>query len=508
MVCILILGTALITWMAKSHHSQKTLSKITCFGLCIVCIVMLIYSTSNVQVYTRLLAYNYFSYQLKNLIIGLSTIFAVFFCTNSIYRTVSDITYTVWLGVIFSLMLITSANSLITLYISFELYTITVCFLISCFTPVIKASLKFIILSAIMSCIFLYGASLYYTNTGSVSFYSINELKLDISGAIGILFVLSYFLFKINAAPFHMWSIVVYESAPMPIVLFLESVIKFIFVSVLCLFCGLIFLNGILFFQKFLLIIEIISMVIGGIAPFSQNNIKKFIAYSSVGQIGFALIILSIFDNISVLKYILTYLFSYMLGSACVFSGLICLNKYINVNLFSDLKGIIKIYPIYAYSIICGLFSIAGLPPFIGFIAKLNIFNTVIKHNDIYMCIIMFIYTILTVSYTVKALKYMFMKGNIEEKRITDIISESFNIMLIILLIVPNIYFKHIDKQFTQIIESLYYDNTYIKYTGNKQNTNTPSSGNELTQLYERLKSQDNKKISIVEKTLDKLLSD
>ncbi len=326
-----------------------------------------------------------------------------------------------------------------------------------------KSSLRYIILSTVMSCIFLYGVSLYYTNIGSVSFYSINGSSLNIAGMIGILFILSYFLFKINVAPFHIWSIETYSSMPTQIIMFIDSISKFIIFAIFCSLYANLFLAEIVFFRKFLLIISIISMVIGGIMPFSQDNIKKFIAYSSIGHMGFALTIFTVLSDILELKYALVYLFSYCISSICFFSGLICTSRYTSVNSFRDTKGAIKIYSIYAYAMICGLFSMIGVPPFIGFIAKMNIFYTILAYNKYYICIIMLVYTILTIAYTIKALMYMFMKSNVEEQTQPSFISKIFNITIIMALVVSNIWFSYIDKQSSQIISSLKTYRQYIK---------------------------------------------
>lgn len=507
LIAILILGTITITWMFNKKPPNKVLSKITCTGLFVVFTITLIYSASNIQVYTRLFAYSYFEHQLKMLLIGASSIFAIFFSTKYIYKSISDITYSLWLGLIFSLMLTISANSLITIYIGLELYTITICFLISSISSAeSKTSLNFIILSTIMSCIFLYGASLYYVNIGSVSFYSIDGTLLNTTGTIGLLFILSYLLFKLNAAPFHIWSIGTYAAAPSHIILFLDSITKLILFSIFCSFCANLFLNDILFFQKFLMVIAVISMFVGGIAPFSQNSIKKFIAYSSVGHMGFALIPLATFNNVAELKDSLTYLFSYTLGSVCFFSGLISLKKYINVNSFSDLKGAIKIYPTYAYSMVCGLFSMAGLPPFVGFITKIDIFNAMIKYNKLYICAIMLIYTILTISYTIKALKHIFRKGTIEEKKQTNFAANTFNATMIVFLVFSSIWFKYIDKQSVQIINSLAYYHKYTKSFHTTQTTEMDLDNNKIKLLRKELKLKNDKTPSITEKILEKLL--
>jgi NADH-quinone oxidoreductase subunit N len=201
-------------------------------------------------------------------------------------------------------------------------------------------------------------------------------------------------------------------------------------------------------------------MFIGGICPFLERNIKKFMAYSSVGHTGFALIILSTFEKSTEIKHAIIYVFSYFLSSLCLFIGLIGLGKCKNAKYFEELRGAIKICPTYSYTTLCGLLSMVGLPPFIGFLAKLNVFYMLAGNNRYGLIAIISIYTILTGAYTVNVIRHMFMntEENVDDTRTKVNPLHVLSIFAILALGIGSIVFNDVENRIGKMVDSLVYD--------------------------------------------------
>lgn len=308
-------------------------------------------------------------------------------------------------------MIVVSSGNLMTFFLGLEMYSIGIGFLTTPKTTIAK----YVTANAVMAAIFLYGASLYYLNFGTISYGYLQNISISLTGMIGILFMMSYILFKTNAAPFHTWSIVVYSQSNSILVMFLDSFLKFVLFIILTHFCLILQLCNITFFKSFLLVVAILSMIIGGLVPFSQDNIKKFIAYSSVGHTGFAIIVLYAFTDIAELRSAVTYVFSYFMASLCFFTGLICIKKHKSVKCISDLVGSVKEFPVYAYTMIFGLVSMVGMPPFVNFLAKINVFKMLLLHERYDLVIVISVYTIMTISYTVNIIGEMYTSTTTKE---------------------------------------------------------------------------------------------
>ncbi|MDR2074981.1 MAG: hypothetical protein LBP31_02050, partial [Holosporales bacterium] len=455
-VIVLILLNTFVIAIATTKVSNKIVPKISMFGTLAIAVIMLIYTSSSIKTNTWLFAYNYFSYQLKMFLILCIFFGIALLVVKNVHKILSTNIYITILCNVLALMISISTNNLLIMYIGLELYSISLYFLLA---P--KTGVKYIILSTIMSAVFLYGTSLYYLNLNSISFVFLSNFDLNFLGTIGIFLIFSYLLFKTNIAPFHTWSVELYDSSPLPLVLFLDSLAKFILFSILACFCSVLLLHRVACFQDFLMTISVISLFIGGIVPFLEKNIKKFIAYSSVGHTGFALIVLSVFEKNLEIKHAIIYVFSYFLSSFCLFIGLIGIEKHKNIKYFDELRGAIKVYPTYLYAVLCGLLSMVGLPPFIGFVAKLNVFYMLAEHGRYWLIAAVSVYTMLTVAYTVSVIKHIFMKS--EEK--LDEVNTKINFLhvlsvaAILSIVVGSLVFQGIESRVENMVKSLEYNN-------------------------------------------------
>lgn len=442
-IASLIFIIAIIIAVARRKTSIKLVAKVAIVGCILTFILMLVYNSTNIQYHTYLFSYDHYSYHVKIFLMIFVLSGFLLFSVKRLHRNLTPTFYILAYGLVLSLMITISANSSLSMFLGLELYTLSVCFLITLDNDrdgCVKASARYLIASAIMSTIFLYGASLCYSNFGSISNFCFNAETLDISGRIGILFIISYLLFKMNAAPFHIWSINVYETSSIFLVMVLDTLSKIIIFVVLAHYCVLLLTKNIMFFQTFLMIVSIISMIVGGAAPFTQNNIKKFIAYSSVGHIGFAILVLALFREVGEIRGAITYMFSYCISSLCFFFGVIGIKYYKNIESISELKGVIRDFPIYAYAILCGILSMVGLPPFFSFLAKIEIFNTIVETGRYDMLCVAFFYTLSTIAYTIKIIRYIFTKDNSDVRIIIENKTNVISLFVICVLIIATIF--------------------------------------------------------------------
>ena len=278
-----------------------------------------------------------------------------------------------------------------------------------------EAGLKYFVLSALASGLLLYGCSLIYGFTGSTNFEEISKnLNETNTGAVfGIVFVVVGLAFKVSAVPFHMWTPDVYEGSPTSITGFFALIPKIAAISVFIRFMYVPFLNLFDQWQTIIIFISIASMILGAVAAIGQNNIKRLMAYSSIGHMGYALAGLATGTNSGIQSTII-YLTIYLVMNLGAF-GCIFMMKRENVfyENISDLSGLSKNHPILAFGFLIILFSLAGIPPLAGFFAKFYIFMAVIESQMYALAIIGLLATVISAFYYLRIIKGMyFIKNN------------------------------------------------------------------------------------------------
>ena len=293
-------------------------------------------------------------------------------------------------GVLFLLstlgmMMLISADDLIALYLGLELMSLAL-YVVAAFdrdnTRSSEAGLKYFVLGALSSGMLLYGASLIYGFTGTISFAGI--AKATTAGAsIGLIFGLVFlfvgFCFKVSAVPFHMWTPDVYEGAPTPVTALFISAIKVagiaIFVRV-----TIVAFPGIKHeWQQIVVFVSIASMALGSFAAIGQRNIKRLMAYSTIGHVGFALVGLAAGTPEGV-QGVLVYMSIYVAMTLGTFAVILFMRRDgAPVENISDLAGMSRTHPTAAFFMAMLLFSLAGIPPLAGFFAKFYVFLAAIK---------------------------------------------------------------------------------------------------------------------------------
>tara|TARA_Y100000741_G_scaffold187906_1_gene142993 strand:- start:352 stop:1770 length:1419 start_codon:yes stop_codon:yes gene_type:complete len=328
------------------------------------------------------------------------------------------------LSSVLGMMIMISSNDLIVFYMGLELQSLALYVLATFNRDQIKSSeagLKYFVLSALSSGLLLYGCSLIYGFTGSTNFNLIaNELNSDeYALTFGIVFILVGLAFKISAVPFHMWAPDVYEGSPTSVTLFFTMVPKIAALTVFIRFLYIPFINLIDQWQMILIFLSIASMVFGAIAAIGQTNLKRLIAYSSIGHVGYTLAGLATASNDGIQSSVI-YITIYIIMNLGLFSCLLMMkrnDKYYED--IEDLSGLSKNHPLLSLSLLLILFSLAGIPPLAGFFAKFYIFKSVLEQSMYFLAIIGLLSTVVAAFYYLRIIKIMYFDKE-KEKYDTD----------------------------------------------------------------------------------------
>ncbi len=282
------------------------------------------------------------------------------------------------------MMILISAGDLIMLYLGLELMSLALYVVAASNRDDAKsteAGLKYFVLGALSSGMLLYGASLIYGFTGTVGFAGIAAAVK--TGSIGIVFGLVFLLaglcFKVSAVPFHMWTPDVYEGAPTPVTAFFASAPKVAALAVFTRVALTAFPGIVPQWQQIVVFVSIASMALGSFAAIGQKNIKRLMAYSSIGHMGFALVGLAA-GTAEGAQGVLVYIAIYVAMTLGSFSVILAMKRNgQHVENISDFAGLSRTNPMLAFFFAMLLFSLAGIPPLAGFFAKFYVFIAAIK---------------------------------------------------------------------------------------------------------------------------------
>ena len=318
---------------------------------------------------------------------------------------------------VLGMMLMISAGSLISLYLGLELQSLALYVVAAIDRGNVRSSeagLKYFVLGSLSSGMLLYGASLIYGFTGSTDFTAIaaaahgGATAASVGLTIGLVFLLVGLAFKVSAVPFHMWTPDVYEGAPTPVTAFFAAAPKLAAMALLMRVLLTAFPGIAPQWQQIVVFLSIASMLLGAFAAIGQTNIKRLMAYSSIGHIGYALIGLAADSEAgtqSVLVYLAIYLFMTIGAFACILS---MRNKLGPVEDIDSLAGLAKTNLPMAFVLAMILFSMAGIPPLAGFFAKFYVFAAAIKAGLYPLAIIGVLASVVAAYYYLRVVKIMF----------------------------------------------------------------------------------------------------
>jgi NADH-quinone oxidoreductase subunit N len=293
------------------------------------------------------------------------------------------------------MMLMVSSSSFLALYMGLELQSLALYVLASFNRDNLRsteAGLKYFVLGALSSGMLLYGISLIYGFTGSIEFTAIASVTTATGAGLGVIFGIVFLIaglaFKVSAVPFHMWTPDVYEGAPTPVTAYFATAAK---VAALCLFLRAIltpFPDLIHQWRQIIIFISVLSMALGAIAAIGQTNIKRLMAYSSIGHMGYALLGLAAGTTLGV-RGVLIYLAVYVATNIGVFACIQAMRRNgKSVENISDLAGLARTDLKLAVLFAMLFLSLAGLPPLAGFVAKFYIFLSAIQAGLIWPSVI------------------------------------------------------------------------------------------------------------------------
>ncbi|MCE9507376.1 MAG: NADH-quinone oxidoreductase subunit NuoN [Alphaproteobacteria bacterium] len=321
------------------------------------------------------------------------------------------------------MMLMISANNLISLYMALELQSLPLYVLAAIQRDSVRsteAGLKYFVLGALSSGLLLYGSSLIYGFTGATGFEQIasalqGQTAVSLGVVTGMVMILAGLAFKISAVPFHMWAPDVYEGAPTPVTAFFAIAPKVAAIALITrVFMGP-FGDMAEQWRQVIVALSIASMALGAVAAVTQTNIKRLLAYSSIGHMGYALIGLAAADKAGI-QGIVIYITIYMvmsIGAFCIV--LMMKQKDKMVENISDLSGLAKQQPLLALAMSVMMFSMAGIPPLAGFFGKLFIFQSAINAGLYTLAVIGVLTSVVAAYYYIRIIKVMYFENAEEE---------------------------------------------------------------------------------------------
>ena len=308
-----------------------------------------------------------------------------------------------------------SANDFMSLYLGLELNSLSAYVLAAILrrdTRSGEAGLKYFVLGALASGILLYGMSLLYGFTGGTSFAAVRAGltgEMGIGALFGVIFVLSGLAFKISAVPFHMWTPDVYEGAPTPVTAFFATAPKVAAVALTARVVFEVFGAQVAAWQQIVMFMALASIIFGALGAIGQENLKRLLAYSSINNIGFILLGLAV-ANADGASAMLVYLFIYVAMSLGCFVALLMLRGEDGAlfETFADIRGLSVTRPAIAWALLLFMFSLAGIPPLLGFYAKFVIFQATIEAGLVAFGAIAIAASVIGAFYYIKFVKVMF----------------------------------------------------------------------------------------------------
>lgn len=312
------------------------------------------------------------------------------------------------------MMMLISANGLISLYLGLELMSLAL-YVVAAFSRddarASEAGLKYFVLGALSSGMLLYGASLLYGFAGTVTFSGIALAIGDhpnIGVIFGLVFLLAGLAFKMSVVPFHMWTPDVYEGAPTPVTTFFASAPKVAAVAIATRVIITAFPGALAQWQQVIVFMALASMTLGSFAAIAQTNIKRLMAYSSIGHMGFALVGLAAGTQAGV-QGVITYMAIYMVMTLGAFAAILSMRVDGRpVEQITDLAGLSRNDPTMAFFLAMLMFSLAGVPPLAGFFAKFYVFMAAVEAHLYWLAVLGILTSAVSAYYYLRIVKIMY----------------------------------------------------------------------------------------------------
>ena len=320
------------------------------------------------------------------------------------------------------MMLMISANDLMSLYVGLELQSLAL-YVVAAFqrdtVRSTEAGVKYFVLGSVASGMLLFGASLVYGFCGGTAFVRISETLLtgkatELGMVIGLVFVVAGLAFKISAVPFHMWTPDVYEGAPTPVTALFAVAPKIAAISLTVSVLMGPFKPLFPQWQQLIIVASILSMALGAFAAIRQQNIKRLMAYSSIGNVGYVLLGLASGSEKGI-QSVVFYLSIYLVMTLGVFAVILMMRRRgIMVEEVADLAGLGRSHPMMALAMLLFMFSLAGIPPLAGFWGKLYIFMAAIEAKLFWPAVLGVLASVVASYYYLRIVKVMYFDESTE----------------------------------------------------------------------------------------------
>jgi NADH-quinone oxidoreductase subunit N len=324
-------------------------------------------------------------------------------------------------------VLISGAN-LLTLYLGLELMALPTYALVAMRhnnEKSVEAAIKYFILGALASGFLLYGMSMLYGVTGSLDLIEIFKVVADprvnhLVMAFGLVFIVAGLAFKLGVVPFHMWVPDVYQGAPTAVTLMIAAAPKLAAFALLFRLLVNTLLPLLGDWQPMLVILAVLSLVLGNVTAIAQTNLKRMLAYSAIAQMGFVLLgMLSVFDD-HAFSASMFYVITYVLTTLGTFGLLMVLSrKGHDCETLDDLKGLNQKHPWFAFIGLVMMFSLAGIPPTVGFAAKLGVLEALVDGEHTFLAIIAVMASLIGAFYYLRVVKVMYFDQPVHETTIS-----------------------------------------------------------------------------------------
>lgn len=405
----------------KKQKAQKFLFWFAEFAL-VICLIIAFLKTNYVQItFSGLFKADTFSKTMQILILVGSICCLIFAKTSAVFEDILDDEYPLlFLFATLGMLLMVTGNDLLSVFAGLELLSLCLYIFVALRRNSLlsnEAALKYFILGALSSGLFLYGTSLIYGFTGTTSLEALERLlrvefnnvgNISVYVACGLIFIIMAMAFKVSMAPFHMWMPDVYQGSSTSVVMFLASAPK---IAIFAVFIRILFEPFGVFLQQWypiLATLSMLSMAFGAISALIQTNLRRLLAYSAIGHMGFVMIAICVGNEYGVRSAIL-YIIMYVLMTITLFGSFIYLNmRGIKTETISDLQGIGKAFPNVSFIIAFAAFSMAGIPPLPGFLAKVFIFQASIYYNAYVLAMAGILYSVVSAAYYLIILKAIF----------------------------------------------------------------------------------------------------
>jgi NADH-quinone oxidoreductase subunit N len=325
-------------------------------------------------------------------------------------------TFVLTLFALLGMMVMISAGSFVTLYLGLELQALSLYAMVAMHrrsNEASEAAMKYFVLGALASGMLLYGMSMVYGATGTLDVYAVAQLLLAGGGnrlivLFGLVFVVSGIAFKLGAAPYHMWVPDVYHGAPTAVTLFIGTAPKLAaFAFMLRLLA--IALAGFEFdWQGMLLVLSLLSMILGNVIAIAQTNIKRMLAYSTIANMGFMLLGF-LAANLNGYSAAMFYVLAYVLTSLASFGVVLLLARDgFEADRIDDFKGLNQRSPWWAFIMLLVMFSLAGIPPTVGFYAKFSVLEAAVNAGFTWLAVVAVMASLVGAFYYLRVVKLMY----------------------------------------------------------------------------------------------------